>query len=148
LGYHAGSQMLGVDVSLALYGGATPGTMSLITNVSGSQISTPVDDNANWGQLSYSTPSLAIPGTTASSLVYLDLQLWEANFSTYPAAYGGFAYTADTGPFLNPSGGGITPASTLVGMPDVILDVPEPSIAALSLLGVAALLLRRRVGKI
>lgn len=141
----AGSQLLAVDVSFNLYGGPTAASAAAETNlvlsVTGSAIA---GDNVNWGQIYGPSVGLTVPGTTAASPVWLDLQMWIGNtYTTYFAALGNVD-AGDTGPFLNPSGGGAIPPSSLSGMPDLLLDVPEPGLFALSSVGAAALFLFRR----
>ena len=143
LGYGQGSQMLGVDVNFALYGGATAGTANtLIVSLTGTN-GAAAGDNANWGQLSYDqgAQQYFVPGTAAAATVYLDLQVWEGTATTYAAST---SYKADSGVFANPSGGGAGVPQPLYGLPDMLLTIPEPSILALSGLGAAALMIFRR----
>ena len=140
----SGSQMMGADFNWVLYGGAT---LTSATNSIVSEIGTngaAAGDNANWGQLSGPGAQQAIPGTTATSPVFLDLQIWEGTATSYAAST---SFKGDTGVFQNVSGGGVTAAQPLYGMPDVLLTVPEPSIFALSGIGAAALMLIRRKSK-
>jgi hypothetical protein len=149
----ADSTMLGADVSWALYGGATAGTVtSLIASDTGSQINTPSDDNVNWGQIAYQTGlGQPVPGTAAGATVFLDLQVWEGStYSTFALAAAASDYRADSGVFSNGSGGTVAgnpvAATLLTGLPDMLLvtSVPEPTTLALFGLGGAALLAFRR----
>ena len=146
LGYHAGSQMMGLDFSFQLYGGPTPTqATTLFYSLTGSAIA---GDNANWGQFTGTNRALNVPGTTASTTVYLDLKMWEGStFNTYNAALLGGDYTADSGAFANPSGGGANQPQTLIGMPDMLLQVPEPSFFGLSVLGAMGVFWRRLYGQ-
>src|SRR5215469_5487468 len=148
LGYTStDSQMLGIDVNVAVWGGASATTATnLIASLTGSAIT---GDNANWGQLLISGSQSAIPGSTAGATIYLDVQAWEGNFASYYAAEAGNEfYLGDTGVFANASGGitasGPVNPPDLTGMPDLFLGTPEPSTFALSSLGAAALFLFRR----
>ena len=144
LGYGQGSQMLGVDVNWELYGGATAGTATtLITGEVGTN-GAAAGDNPNWGQFNGPGAQQAVPGTTATSLVFLDLQVWEGTATSYAAST---SYKADSGAFANPSGGGVGTPEPLYGLPDMLLTIPEPSILALSGLGAAALMIIRRKSK-
>ena len=145
LGYTAGSQMIGTDFNFALYGGATSGGASnLILSLTGTNAAA-AGDNANWGELSGPGAQQNVPGTTATSPVFLDLQVWEGTATSYAAST---SYKGDTGVFVNPSGGGVTAAQPLYGMPDLQLVIaPEPSVLALSSIGAAALMLVRRKSK-
>ena len=141
LGYGQGSQMLGVDVNWVLYGGATAGTATtLITGEVGTN-GAAAGDNANWGQLYGGGQQYNVPGTTPSSTVFLDLQVWEGTAASYAAST---SYKADSGAFANPSSGGAGVPQPLYGLPDMLLTIPEPSIPALSGLGAAALMILRR----
>jgi len=151
----ANSQMLGQDVSWALYGGATAGAATtLLASLTGSGIT---GDNANWGQITDGTgAAIGVPGTAAGATVYLDLYVWEGNtFSSYAAALAGGDYTATTGAFANNSGGltagGPVTQSPLGGMPDIQLAtstvIPEPSTLAMAGVGLASMLFLRRKTK-
>jgi hypothetical protein len=88
---------------------------------------------------------LTVPGSTANSPVFLDLQVWEGNFATYSAAAAGGGYVGDSGVFSNPSGGGQSAPLQVTGLPDMMLQtIPEPSVFALAGLGAAALMMVRR----
>src|SRR5262249_16829487 len=100
--------------------------------------------NQNWGQFGISG-NFNVPGTTGGSPVYLELFVWEGNALTYAQAVNSPpGYAGDSGVFVNPSGGGVTPTSSLVGMPDMQLGMPEPSFLSLSVLGGIASFLRYR----
>jgi hypothetical protein len=143
----AGLTLIGVDFSWALYGGATAATAtdttgSLVASETGTAI---VGDNANWGQFAGPATAASVAGTTASGTVYLDLYVWEGNtFSSYTAALAGADYTGTSGVFSQASGGGANPPPALIGLPDVLVSVPEPTTLALAALGGASLLMFRR----
>jgi len=135
----AGNQLLGTDVNFTLLGGATAQTATtVIASFTGAQIA---GDNLNWGQLQGPTGAFNIPGSTASSPVFLDLQVWEGNAASYALST---SYKGDTGVFVNASGGGANAPAELSGMPDLLLTIPEPSTFALAGLGAAALMIFRR----
>jgi hypothetical protein len=151
VGYSAAnSQMLGADVNFALYGGATAGTATtLLESLTGSAIT---GDNGNWGQLSDIAGNVySVPGSAASSTVYLDLEVWEGNATSYAAAVAAGAYTGNTGVFANASGGGLSAPVSLTGMPDLQLAtstvIPEPSTLAMAGVGLASMLFLRRKTK-
>jgi hypothetical protein len=144
-----GNQLLGTDISFAIYGSATQGgTFTFVTSFTGNQINTPSDDNANWGQLQGPGAAQGFGNASSPTSVWIELYAWEGSaFSTYASAVSGGDYTAFSGAFLNPSatssGAPIIPS--LTGMPDMLLSpVPEPCTLALVGLGGAGLLAIRR----
>lgn len=140
LGGPAGSQLIGLDFNFSLYGGATAGTVNtLILSLVGTN-GAAAGDNVNWGQFSAGGTSYNVPGTTGAGLGFLDLQVWEGNASSFFAST---SFMADSGVFANPMGGGVTAPDSLSGMPDMILEVPEPSVFAMFAAGFGASLLRR-----
>lgn len=154
LGGRAGSMLIGVDFSWAIYGGATEAAVlaaiqsgTPLASNTGSGI---VGDNPQFGVVEGQPPvPILVPGSTAGGYVYLDLFVWEGStYPTFGAALAALDYVGDTDIFLNPTGGqGIPPqaGAYLTGMPDILLGgVPEPGTLALAALGGAALLLFRR----
>jgi hypothetical protein len=144
----SGSTLIAQDFSWALYGGATDSSsaLTLLASETGSGIA---GDNTSvgYGQLFGAATAVSVPGTAASSTVYLELYVWEGStFTTYAAAMAGGDFVGDSGVFANSSGGGANPASALTGLPDMNLavTVPEPGTLALAALGGASLLLFRR----
>jgi hypothetical protein len=137
-----GSTLIGEDFSWALYGGTSSSSLSLLVSQTGTAI---VGDNANWGNVADTADIASIPGSTSGSTVYLELYVWEGStYTTYDAAKQAGDYVGDSGVFQQLTGGGSTPASTLTGLPDVLVTVPEPGTMALAALGGASLLLFRR----
>jgi hypothetical protein len=136
------SALMGDDFSWALYGGSSASSLTLLASETGSATT---GDNEFWGQVYGGANQVSVTGTTANSTVYLELYVWEGStFSTYADAVTGGDYAGVSGVFTNPSGGGNTVGSSLTGMPDVLLTVPEPTSMALAALGGASLLLFRR----
>jgi len=90
-----------------------------------------------------------IPGVAPGSEVYIGIAAWTGNYTSYEGAVAAGIQTAGIVHFWNPTGGGGTPAASMVGMPalEVPAFVPEPAPLALFLAGAGALLRwhRRRV---
>jgi hypothetical protein len=139
----AGSTLIGDDFSWELLGGASASSLSAVASFTGGQI---VGDNQNYGQFQGPSAGEDVPGTTASSTVFLELLVWEGNsFSTYAAAQLAGDYTGSSGVFTSASGGGTAQPPSLLSMPDVLVQaVPEPGTMALSALGGLSLFLFRR----
>ena len=141
LGYGGGSQMLGVDVNFALYGGATAGTATnLIESLTGTN-GAAFQDNANWGQITGGGAVHNVPGTAGAGTGFFDLQVWEGTATSYAASTG---YKSDTGVFQSLMSSGLKAPLPLYGMPDILLTIPEPSFFALSVLGAIGVFWRRR----
>lgn len=165
----AGSQLEYANFDLVVLGGPTAGTATQLIGVwltsgaggslsayaaangytlaSGEPYSTVQDANAYVGinpdaglLMDPSGSSLTIPGVS-SSPGYLDLFLWEGNYSSYGDAVMADAPTATTGVFAQATASGGNPPPSL-SMPDVLL-VPEPGTLALAGLGGLSLLLFR-----
>ncbi len=138
------------DVSVTLLGGSTSSNLVPIVTLlnsagqilSGNTVGSPgqfLDASGN----AYNIPGVA-PGGTA----FLDLQVWEGNFSNFNAADATVNVpTGESGVFTNPTGGdSANPLpEDLVGMPSIlVIAKPEPSTLALFGLGAVSLLLFHR----
>lgn len=101
--------------------------------------------------------TVAIPGALAGTSVQLEVRAWANSFASYDAAVAGGGLYGLSSPFTSsplggdPGGGGLTiPDPNIVGNALAINNmqsfslVPEPSTIALGVLGIGALLLRRR----
>jgi len=148
----AGSQLMGVNFSYALFAGGTAGTVNtLVSTVTGSAINNGSGVNATYGGIqnpSGSSIDLTSAGIGSTATGFFRLQIWEGStFSTYALAVAGNDFVADSGIFSQATGGGATPPKNLIGLPDMQMAViasPEPTTLALAGLGGAALLAFRR----
>jgi hypothetical protein len=132
-------------INVQVNGGASAGSMSTIavlTGVNALSYNFSPGTFADFNGTTYAVTGVALNGTAT-----LEIYAWLGNFASYAAAVSGGAYTAYSGPFSNATGGGGNPPATpagLVGMPAMILAVPEPATIALLGLGAASLLIFRR----
>lgn len=90
--------------------------------------------------------TVEIPGVASGATAQIKLVAWVSSLgATYDAAKANAGGWAESGPITVTAGGGTLPPGNLVGLAGFnIPAVPEPSIAALGLLGAGALLLRRK----
>lgn len=143
----------GVVLDVGLYGGATPGVMTLQTEVH----LNPAGGNAaspGTGQPAFTQVVTSYPGYAAGSAAYFQVFVWDNKYSTPQLAelagsYEGndnvFSMTPGTSisyPGIN-NGGGTTWAAVGDENP-LIVNVPEPTTFALAGLGAAAMLIFRR----
>ncbi len=145
-----GGGLLTGNISATLLGGATSNSAALTSIItllsstgqilSGNAIGSP-------GQFfDVSGAAYNVPGVAPGQTAFLDLEVWEGNFSSFQAALAGGGLVADSGIFANPTGGAGVPPSIpqdLVGMP-AINFTPEPGTLTLCGLGAASLLFFRR----
>lgn len=134
------------NISCTLWGGTAADALSpVVTLAGGTQLL-----NVGGGQIyDLSGQAYTIPGVAANANAYLRMQFWLGNHPNYAAAANALELVADSGPYINPTGGGGTPPtippSALALMPNVSMAiVPEPSTMALCGLGVLSLLVFRR----
>ena len=145
-------ELLNADINFALYESRTADFSSLypvhtwlLSDGSASGISV--------GGGHFADPSggvYTIPGVAPGSEAYIGIAAWTGNYTSYEAALAAGSMTACLVQFWNPTGGGGTPAASMLGMPALDVPhfvVPEPAPLALFLAGAGALLLwhRRRV---
>lgn len=140
------STLLSTDVNAELLGGAPGGSLTPLATIVGPATA---GITVDFGRISDPTGlSRVVPGVAAGSPADLQVRLWMGNALTYDSAVAGLAAVADSGRFVNPTGGNGTPPAPpagLSGMPALnIQAVPEPSTLALAGLGAAALLMYRR----
>ena len=80
--------------------------------------------------------------------VFMRVQAWTGNFDSYAAAIAGGASAGESPVFTNMVAYGTIDPPGLVGMPAVILTLPEPPVGHLLLLALAGLLLRRAMARL
>jgi hypothetical protein len=133
------------NVSITLLAGPVGGSLTPVTTILGSAN---FGDGDGFGQFTDgSTPgiyNLAAAGVAAGAPAEVMLEMWEGSALTYVAATTSGSLYGTSAEFINPTGGGTTPPTSLTGMPAVILTSPEPSTIILGGLGAAALLALRR----
>jgi len=139
--------LINQDFNAAFYGGADSGSLSLLatfllsdgtaTGVNGVRPGTFVDPKG--------TP-YHVPGATiASTEAFFQIQAWTGNYPSYAEAVMGGSPAAQSPIFLNPLYNPTGPPADMVGMPAIVLGVPEPSTLALvGLGGLCALVFLRR----
>jgi len=93
---------------------------------------------------------VAVPGIAGGSTASIELRAWKSSLgSTYEAALaaGGGNDVGKSSPISIVLGGGGTPPApdaNLAGLTGFVIPVPEPTIAALGLLGAGLLVIRRK----
>ena len=142
------STPLASDVNAELLGGMPGGSLAPLATIVGSAASGITID---FGRIfDPSGLARAVPGVTPGQNANLQLRLWMGNATDYAGAVTAGAFVADSGPFLNPTGGVGQPpslAAGLVALPAMHLTtglIPEPSMLALAGLGAVSLLMYRR----
>lgn len=114
------------DFNAAFYAGTDSANLSLIATFLLSNGSA-VGDNQGAQGIFVDPPGTiyTIPG--ASDSAFVQIQAWTGNFNSYAAALSGGASAAQSPVFKNPVS--IPPGfpPDLVGMPGIVLGVPEPS---------------------
>lgn len=126
-----------------LYAGAAGGALGAI--------GAPVPFRTGTGQ-GYITSGgkVSVPGVAGGSSANVELRAWKSSLgATYEAALaaGGGNNVGKSAPITITLGGGGTPPApdaNLTGLTGFVIPVPEPSIAALGLLGAALLVIRRK----
>ena len=129
------------DFNAALYASTNPTSLPLLTTVLLSN-GTGIGDNPSPGY--FREPSgdvYTIQGAINSTFVRVEA--WLGNYNSYSAAVAAGAPAAQSPIFVNPVDIPPGPPVDLIGMPAMVLAVPEPSTFAL--VGLGCLLLLRRV---
>jgi len=137
------------DFNALLMGGSSTSNLTVLatllqsdgTILSGASVGAP----GQWIDLTGA--SYTVNGVAAGGTAFLDVQIWEGNFSSMAAAKAAGMFGGDSGIFQNPTGGGALPPADLTGMPSFALTatvLPEPTTLAFAGLGAASLLLFRR----
>jgi hypothetical protein len=89
-----------------------------------------------------------IPGVAENGSAQVKVVAWMSSLgATYEAAQaagGASGGWGESAVFTASTGGGLNPPTALTGLQSFVIAVPEPSIAALGLLGAGLLLIRRR----
>lgn len=133
----------GADYSAQLYVGAPGGALAAV----GSAV--PFRGDAGIGYIT-SGGKVTVPGIAGGSQAAVELRAWKTSLgASYEAAVaaGGGVNTGASAPITITLGGGGTPPApdaNLVGLQGFVIPVPEPSIAALGLLGAGLLVIRRK----
>jgi hypothetical protein len=133
-------------LNLAIYGGSSAGSMTLLATFSGANALFAGGNAGEYYDFMQGL-SIVVPGVALSGTATLQLYAWTGAFTSYASAVTGGAATAVSAAFTNPTGGGGSPPSlpaVLSGMPSMVLAVPEPATIALMGLGAASLLIFRR----
>jgi hypothetical protein len=91
-----------------------------------------------------------LPGITAGSAAWIQIRVWDSTFGASPdvaKAAGGKWGDSNIFQVTNTGGSGNPPGlpAVLAGLTSFSMQVPEPSTIALGVLGLGALLLRRRL---
>lgn len=129
------------DFNAALYGGANSTSLVLLSTVLLSNGSG-VGDNF-FGPGTFSEPAnnvYTIQGAITSA--FFQVEAWTGTFNSYAAAVSAGAPAAQSPVFLNPVSVGPGTPTDLVGLPAMVLSVPEPSTFSLIGLGLLAFLWR------
>jgi len=133
----------GADYSAQLYVGAAGGALSAV----GSAV--PFRGDAGIGYIT-AGGKVAVPGIAGGSSASVELRAWKTSLgASYEAALaaGGGVNVGKSAPITITLGGGGTPPApdaNLAGLQGFVIPVPEPSIAALGLLGAGLLVIRRK----
>lgn len=134
------------DINLQLWGGPNAQALQIIHTWL-------LSDNSAKGIIvtggHFADPSggvYAIPGVQAGAPAVLAVVAWLGNYDslTAAAAANEGLTIGHTAPFWNPTGGGGASASSLVDMPALVVNIPEPSSLTLVLVGAVGWQLSRR----
>lgn len=134
----SGPVLMSQDFNLAAFGGTDLNDLALLATFllsDGSAVGATTQLGSGFF-LPQRSAVYQVPGTVRYPLsVFVQLQAWTGDYSSYAAALAGGAATAESPVFSTPAAGGPDSARSLTGMPAMILTVPEPSALALILLG-------------
>jgi len=150
---YTGPLLLGTGFTAALFGGAAPITDEGSPNLAFVASATFRTTTTTAGFFIAPTAAQNVPGTTAGASGTFQLRAWDnrgGTVSTWAAAMADPTIARGSSALFTPSfplGGLTSPPTTppgLQGLTSFNLVVPEPGVIALSVLGLGALLLRRR----
>jgi len=150
---YTGPLLLGTGFTAALFGGAAPITDESSANLAFVASATFRTTTTTAGFFIAPTAAQNVPGTTAGASGTFQLRAWDnrgGTVSTWAAAMADPTIARGSSALFTPSfplGGLTSPPTTppgLQGLTSFNLVVPEPGVIALSVLGLGALLLRRR----
>jgi len=134
--------LINQDFNAAFYAGTDSSSLSLLATFLLSN-GTAIGDNS-FGPGTFVDPSGKNYGFPSTTTVFVEIQAWIGNFSSYAAALSADALTAQSPIFVNRVDVPPGPAADLTGMPAMVLAVPEPSTFVLGGVGcLCALLLCR-----
>jgi len=126
--------LISQDFNAAFYAGSDSGSLSLLSTFLLSNGTAGGDNNGGPGTfIDLQGTDYRIPGSTSEA--FFQVEAWTGNLNSYTAAVNAGVPAAQSPIFLNPVS--VPPGGTpdLVGLPAMVLAVPEPSM--LALLGLA-----------
>jgi len=151
---YTGALLLGTGFTAALFGGAAPITDETSGNLAFVQSATFRTGATTAGFFIAPTAAQNVPGTVAGGNGTFQLRAWDnkgGTVSTWAAALadpsvarGSSALFTPSFPLGGPTDAGVVTPPGLQGLQSFNLVVPEPGVIALGVLGLGALLLRRR----
>lgn len=133
----------GADYLVALYGGPAGAAESALTQ-QGAALPFRTGAGAGYINVTGVETTRSIAGTADGASSAVQLRAWKASAgATYEAALASGNVGKSAVLTLN-GGGGLTPPAALAGLGSFVIGVPEPSAAALGLLGAGLLAIRRK----
>ena len=133
------------DFNAAFYEGIDPNALSLLATFLLSDGTATQDHGAPGSFFDPTGTAYVVPDY--HPYVFMQVQAWTGNFDSYAAAVAGGAFAGESPVFTNMVAYGTMDIPGLVGMPAVILTLPEPPAGCLLLLGLTGLLVRRVRGR-
>jgi len=150
---YTGALLVGTGFTAALFGGASGITDENSPNLAFVQSATFRTGPATAGFFIAPTAAQTVPGTTAGQTATFQMRAWDnraGQVTTWAAAMADPTIARGSSALFTPTfplGGPTLPPTTppgLQGLQSFNLVVPEPGVIALGVLGLGALLLRRR----
>jgi len=150
---YTGPLLIGTGFTAALFGGAAPITDETSGNLAFVASATFRTTTSTAGFFIAPTAAQNVPGTTAGGSGTFQLRAWDnhgGSITTWAAAMADPTVAKGSSALFTPTfplGGLTSPPTTppgLAGLTSFNLAVPEPGVIALGVLGLGALLLRRR----